>query len=258
MDLEYLVQVITREIVNKIQNESMTECEVNKPEIMVVYTGGSIGFKQSLQELGKISKWCNCRLVLSKSAARIYKDTKIFADKNIRNVYKEEERVFNISSLLQKVQLVVMPVMTFNTMAKIAMGICDNLITNIIFHCLTTGIPVISARNAADLQDPERKGLPKYKYNPGLIQMSNEYLKKLEVLGIQLADVTQLEQRCRDTLVSKEPKPVVINDKKKIITQADITQEVINQGFLKVPANVFFTPLAKDIIKSYDLKVYTE
>ncbi|KJS20097.1 MAG: hypothetical protein VR72_15850 [Clostridiaceae bacterium BRH_c20a] len=256
MDLEFLVQVITREIIKKVQDEGIGKNEVKKPEIMVVYTGGSIGFVQSLRQLDTISKFNKCHLVLSNSAARIYKNHKIFTERNIQNIYKEGEQALNISLLLEKTQLVIIPVMTFNTMAKIAMGICDNLVTNLIFYCLTTGIPVISARNAADLQDPERKKLLNYKYNPGLIRMGNDYMRKLEVLGIKLVDITQLEQGCRESMVSKEPKQIVKNEKKKIITQEDITPEVISQGFLKVPANYFFTPLAQDIVKSCDLKIY--
>ncbi|QNB48009.1 hypothetical protein BR63_18120 [Thermanaerosceptrum fracticalcis] len=258
MDIDHLVKIITREVLKQLQaEEGSRETHSSRPRLLALFTGGSIGFKQSLREMERLAQWAQVQVVLSRTASEIYPDEQIFGSFSDLPVIKEGNRV-SLHKLLDGVGIVTVPVLTFNSLAKLAVGISDTLILNIVMHCLMSGTPVVAAKNAANLQDQERKSLSMYRCSPGLLQLANEYLKKLEVLGIEVVDVSQLAERARALAFSGEPVKPAGGGKREVITQEDITQEVIRQGSLRVPANAILTPLAQDLIQSHGLVIYHE
>lgn len=260
MDVEYLVKVITQEVVNQLKDvDNIQGWSQPRTRILALYTGGSIGFKQSIKEMDEIRKWAQIKVVLSKKAAEIYESDKYFSSFGPEIIIREEKDNASVYKLLEGVQGVVIPLLTFNSLAKLAVGICDTLILNLVFQCLLKGIPVIAARNAADLQDQERKSVSMYRCSPGLLNLSNEYFKKLEVLGVEVVDVSQLEKQIKSVALNKSETPKVDKGGKRvIITQQDISKEIIDQGYINLPANVLITPLAKDLIQAHNLKVINE
>jgi len=258
VDIEYLVDVITKEVLTKLNGISDNKEQINQKEckILAIYTGGSIGFKQSTNEMAKIANWAEIDVLMSKTAAEIYSDKLIKEKCKAQTIIKDGEGIA-VREILKDIRAIILPVMTFNTTAKLAAGICDTFVLNTVFRCLMTGIPVIAAKNAADLQDQERKIMSMY-CTPGLIRLSKDNITKLVDLGIDVVDITQLAEKVEAVIINKSPKKQVEEKKKKIITQKDINEENIRQGYLRMPINAILTPLAKDVIQSHELKIYYE
>lgn len=257
MDQNKLVKLITQEIIKKLAAEPVQELteEVSRPQVLVIMTGGSIGFSQSVKSLASIEKWAELKVILSQNAAQIYTRDLIFPNFKPTRIYHSQEQT-PVKEILQDVKAVIVPVLTLNSAAKLAAGICDNLVLNIIMNSLLTDIPVIAARNAASLRDEERKKIIGGRSNPGLVQLTNDNLRKLEVMGIKLADAAHLEEPTRKAVFPPNIKKYGDTKKREIITSEKISNQDIEQGYIYLPKNALLTPLSKDIVSSHNLKVY--
>lgn len=259
MDQHKLVKLITQEIMNKLETGEVQEKkeEALRPQVLVVITGGSIGFSQSVRSLERINKWAELKVILSKNAARIYSEEVIFPSFQPMRIYQSDEQIA-VKEILKDVKIVLVPVLTLNSAAKLSAGICDNLVLNIIINCLMTGIPVIAARNAASLQDEERKKITGGRSNPGLIQVTNDNLRKLEIMGIKIVDAAYMEEPARNLVFPPNIEKKIIPNKRQIISSTEISYQDIENGYISLPRNALLTPLAKDLISSHNLQVYCQ
>jgi hypothetical protein len=259
MDIDHLVKIITREVFNKINSQEKSHkanC-LPKKNILAIYTGGSIGFEQSLRELAEMTDWANITIFLSHAASSIYPENEVFSRINPVEIIRNGIATSSFYGRLNDFDAVLIPVLTINTTAKLANGICDTGTTSLIIAALTRGIKVIAAKNAADVQDEERKRKARAPASTGIIKMAGDNLNRLESLGIVLVNISHLSK----TLSYSSNKPQTsysMQHKKNIVASMDITPDVIDKGYLKVDDNSIITPLALDMIKQHGIEVIYE
>lgn len=95
--------------------------------------------------------------------------------------------------LIANNDVLVIPTLTANTVAKAAHGIADGVASNLIMEFLMHGKQVVAASNAADPDSPQKKAFfPKMPAAQAALLRSN--LAKVSALGVQLADVTCLDK----------------------------------------------------------------
>lgn len=256
MDTENLVSLITQAVISQLRKIELRDSPPdNAPKLLVAFSGGSLGFKQSMLEMESLSRDFRLQVMLSKSAAQIYQGHERLSKLSSFPVVLDDESV-RLDQLLEEAKGLVIPVLTFNSLAKVAAGICDTLFLNVIIHSLIQGIPVLAARNAADLEDQERKKVSGDKCSPGLKILAKENLKKLEKLGVRVTDAASLAAETRSILAQRGRGAFgKLPGAKKIITKLDISAEVFNTKRLAVPSGAILTPLVQDLIRDEEIKL---
>jgi hypothetical protein len=162
--------------------------------------------------------------------------------------------------VLRQAAIVLVPVLTQNTAAKLAHSLADTLATTLIMQALMMGKPVVAASNAADPADSWRAKADMGKSPPGLVQALHGNLQKMENYGIQLVQVEQLaahSQRILDFTVIRSGSGE--QTKKKVIDAETIKAAASNgnKSITVFPA-MLVTPLARDVARDYGVEIVLE
>ncbi len=253
MNLEKLTQIVEEEVKKALGIELNTDREVgsqsipsDKRNIYALFTGGSAKLSEAINQIKLlIQNGYNVKVILSEAATRVIKIEKIREKIGIEDILCEPDPSIYSVDIVQSADAIVVPVLTRNSAAKVALGICDTLVTNIIMHALIAGKPVIAARNSADPEGQDCICIGTHKTPPTLIQIAKDYLKKLESYGVKLVDASEIAQyfiRSKD--IKRE---LVTYDTIKELSQ-DIKQIEVKRGSI-------ITPLAKDLAKERNIEI---
>ncbi|HWR42187.1 flavoprotein [Sporomusa sp.] len=252
MDNEKLVELVTAEVLRQL----------NRPhhKALAIFTGGTIGLETSLEELRALQA-INTELtvVLSEAAE------KIIGINWIKEKLGSHVQVVTTQSpypgkYLRAADIVLVPVLTQNTAAKLAYTLSDTMVSTLILQALMLGKPVIAAQNAADPKDSWRVQKNMAKAPPALREALQGNLNKLEAYGIQLAPVESLAEKAKKVLIP-ESKPQVVQSpekasKRKVI-DADTVRRAAQSGAktFSVPQGSIITPLARDIARECNIEI---
>ncbi|MGI6677705.1 MAG: flavoprotein [Dehalobacterium sp.] len=172
----------------------------------------------------------------------------VFTDKNC----------LNPGDFLKNADMVLIPVLTLNTAAKVASGIGDNLVTTIIMQALLLGTPVIAAQNACDLNNATRKKLGMNQGNQKYYRLFSNNLKTLREYGINLVEADNLAAAVRGRLKeeiiyrpSAENREMVFNQ--RVLSAADIA--LCREPTLRVNNKTLITPAAQDLAERQGISI---
>ena len=150
-----------------------------------------------------------------------------------------------------------------NTAAKIAVGISDNAVTNIVSHCLRTNIPVIAAKNGCCPLDKERTNLGLAKGNKFYTNLFINHLETLESYGLKLVKADNLYSAVSGNTTKKIKHPA--SDKKncivhnrKLLTNSDVLAAFHDNKDINLPTGTIITPAAKDTARAMGVKLLLE
>jgi hypothetical protein len=256
MNIDKLAQIVEAEVkkalADQMKSEPKTEISSSgKRNILALWTGGYTKLDSAIDQLDKLIKASYAvDVVMSQSAVNVIGQDKIKSISDIGELICEPAPSFSSLKAIQKHDTIIVPILTRNSAAKIALGITDTLVTNIIMQALISGKPVIAGRNSAD---PDLNNCPCIA-TPNtpqpLILLAKNYLKTLESYGVKLVDVSEIA----DLVIGGSDK-----DKGKIADQKLITQETIAklpQGTkINVAKGSIITPLAKDMAKERGIEI---
>ncbi|QTL98803.1 hypothetical protein GM661_12940 [Iocasia frigidifontis] len=224
----------------------------DKKRVLIVYTGGEIGFKKSLAQIKQLDRLFEIEweIVLSETAKEIL-DIQLLKD--ILAIDKIAEK--DIFTHLNNFDLVLVPVLTRNSAAKIASHMTDTLATNIIFKAILIGTPVVAAQNAADLTDPVLMKLGVDHIPQAVLNKNKEYLALLRDYGICLVDVSKLtvevEYIFSGNTNSSLPNSVFLD--KSLLTYSDINKLDSSNKKILVKTDTIITPYARELAASKGL-----
>lgn len=252
MDNEKLVQLVTAEIMRQLgqvplatHEKSTSRCR----QALAIFTGGTIGLEQSLVELQKIQALdIEVSVVLSVAAEQIVGANRIKehlgSNINLLTIHSPYP-----GKLLREADIVIVPVLTKNTAAKLAYTLSDTLPSTLIMQALMLGKPVLAAMNAADPQCP-----------PPLSEALRQNLKKIESYGIDLVKVENLaasSQKILDLMVKKTLHTV---QGKKSVIDAETIKVVAGNGLSSITVSkcTIITPLARDVAREYGIEIVQE
>ncbi|MCL4514970.1 MAG: hypothetical protein M1379_05225 [Firmicutes bacterium] len=267
---------LTRQVLNQAlrQLEASGTAGVRPARrLLAVLTGGEAGRVEALAFLGRLreSGW-KVTLILSRAAARLLDQDRLREELGPSRIIVDGDDLSSsaLATLLREHQEIVVPVLTANTAAKLAVGIADTLPATLIWHGLLAGKRVTAARDAADPHHPGFWGQALHgggdsgKLNPALAKRMEENLKILASYGVRLVDVARLPG-----LFTGEPAVLAGRDAasrdaapRKVITRAEIEDLASGAGAggeieLVVEPGTVVTPLARDAARERGVTIRT-
>lgn len=258
MDYDVLVEQIVAEVLRRLGEAPQTPPPFSqKVSALAVFTGGLLGLEESLAQVKTLqTRGFSFTVLLSAAAetvigleriqAQLGRDVKIMTG---RSPYPGKE--------LREAELVLIPVLTQNTAAKIAATQADSLCSTVIMQALMMGKPVVAASNAADPQDGSRKEKNMGKAAPALLEKLRENLETISLYGVQLVAASELAAACEGSCgkaaqqKTNVAKPAVKEREKRTVLDAKAVQEALAQGvqILSLSPQTIITPLARDMAR---------
>ena len=263
MDHEKLVQLVVNEVMRQLKlrpPELGQQAGAPKYQALAIFTGGTIGFEESLAQLKRIQEDnVEITAVLSPAAEKIWGSTRIQEELGAHINIIDAQSAYP-GKLLHEADLVLVPVLTQNTAAKLALTFSDTLATTLVLQALMLGKPVIAAANAADPTDGLRVKGNMGNASPGLLQALRDNLKKMGSYGIRLVDVGCL---------AEESKKITNRNLNKTIAGAPVAKGLLDvagvkaaaaggAGSLVISRGTIVTPLARDVARDYGLDIVQE
>jgi hypothetical protein len=256
MNIDKLAQIVEAEVKKALADQMKSEPKTETPSsgkrnILALFTGGYTKFREAINQLDKLIKASySVDIIMSQSAVNVIGQDKIKSVSGIGELICEPAPSFSSLKAVHKSDAIIVPILTRNSAAKVALGIPDTLVTNIIMQALISGKPVIAGRNSADPDLNDCPCIATPNTPQPLILLAKNYLKILESYGVKLVDVSEIA----DLVIGGSDK-----DKGKIANQKLITQETIAklpQGAkINVAKGSIITPLAKDMAKERNIEI---
>ena len=277
-----LQTLIQNALIEYIVNKVIEKLEQRQKTTLVLFTGASIGFRQSIESLNKLQQngW-QFKVVISKAAEEVLTEDLIKKSLNIENVIKEDDKP-DIKELLDQNNLIIIPSLTINTASKIANCISDTLITNIVSKAMMSGKKIIASLNACCIENEERKSIygdnvslaykNKLKNNletiksyeielttsENLFYKVEKYSKKnLNTNNLVINNQSKDNKKTIDLKQPQDKNSLYIKLDKKVISRADVYE---NRGYnyIFVDKGSLITDLAKEEAKKLNLKIKQE
>ena len=277
-----LQNLIQNALIEYIVNKVIEKLEQRQKTALVLFTGASIGFRQSIESLNKLQQngW-QFKVVISKAAEDVLTEDLIKKSLNIESVIKEDDKP-DIKELLDQNNLIIIPSLTINTASKIANCISDTLITNIVSKAMMRGKKIIASLNACCIENEERKSIygdnvslaykNKLKNNletiksyeielttsENLFYKVEKYSKKnLNTNNLVINNQSKDNKKTIDLKQPQDKNSLYIKLDKKVISRADVYE---NRGYnyIFVDKGSLITDLAKEEAKKLNLKIKQE
>lgn len=242
--------------------------KILKGKLLVIITGGTVGAKTALQQLESLAvqKNISIDLVFSRAASKIHDAKSLKERLKASKVFTEGRERAEIRDY----KGVVFPVLTRNTASKAANLILDGYGAELMIDALMLGIPVIAAKDAADIESPGWSSLGFKMANESLKNAAGKNLAALEDFGVVLCSAENLGSAVENMLFgssnAKAEKAGAENVKtafevkidKKVVTRKDIAPYLEKGAKIILPKDAVITPLAGDIIRNNNLRITKE
>jgi ethanolamine utilization protein len=263
VDNEKLVQLVTLEVMRQLKQKPAAiqeDVALAENKALAIFTGGTIGFEQGLAEIKKIQNLnFSVTVVLSAAAEQIIGIDRIKAELGSYTTIVTAHSPYP-GDVLREAELVLVPVLTQNTAAKLAHTLSDTMVSTLILQGLMMGKPVVAALNAADPMDSWRIQANMGKASPGLLKALRANLQQLEGYGIQLVQVTALAEESQKLLGRKSKKSAASLANKKSVLDAVAIKNTAANGVksIAISRGTIITPLAKDVAREYGVEIILE
>jgi hypothetical protein len=239
----------------------------SRGKLIVVFTGATAAFKEAIQQVRSIIlDGYRVQLLFSQAAEDLY-----------GQVVREQLEGFpHITMLdparwftaLKESKAIVVPLLSINTVSKVALLIADNIPTNLLLHALFMGKAVFAARNGADPDGGHwQNSLGSRTQRPALRQEYLERLQCVENYGCRLTDTLELERTVsvflakeKDTNVGQSDDNVrsdraILDHSGNILTATNVRYAHRLGADLRFPNAALITPLARDLAVRYGVSL---
>ena len=231
MELDKIIEYIVQEVVKKINSQNIIEEFSPKEKILVVITGSTNNLEQIVLELRKISKNYDLSLVFSEAASNII-DENMFSEFHIIKDFS----IKNYDEILSKNNIILLPLLTKNTVAKLVVGIRDNAVTNLVSKALLLEKRVIAACDSCIVNNE----VPYAK----LINSNVEKLKDYGLIFVQAKELA-------DYMLNKKDLEINSLREKNVIVAKDL-KDLYDKKII-ISKNTVVTTLAKERAKENNI-----
>ena len=231
MELDKIIEYIVQEVVKKINSQNIFEEFSPKEKILVAITGSTNNLEQIVLELRKISKNYDLSLVFSEAASNIINEN-VFSEFHIIKDFS----IKNYDEILSKNDIILLPLLTKNTVAKLVVGIRDNAVTNLVSKALLLEKRVIAAYDSCIVNNE----VPYAK----LINSNVEKLKDYGIIFVQAKELA-------DYMLNKKDLEINSLREKNVITAKDL-KDLYNKKII-ISKNTVVTTLAKERAKENNI-----
>ncbi|CUH94324.1 hypothetical protein P22_0390 [Propionispora sp. 2/2-37] len=254
MEREHIIERVTREVMNRLRSRDSGN---GQKKVLALFTGGSIGMETGLEEVNRLQALGAAVTVVLSPAAE-----KIIGRETVQAALGSDIPIVTVQDRypgkeVREAAVLVVPVLTQNTAAKVANTLADSLASTMIMQRLMTGKPVIAAYNAADPRDASRCKLQMGQPAPALMQALQANLKKLESYGVVLVPVEGLANACQTIWGTRPQECFLAAKSKKTVIDAPAVKAAFHSGCrqIMIPAAAIITPLARDLARDYGLEL---
>ena len=227
MELEKIIEYIVQEVIKKINSQNLIDDFSPKEKILVVINGSTNNLEHIVLELKKISKNYDLSLVFSEAATNII-DENIFSEFHIIKDFS----IKNYDEILNKNNIILLPLLTKNTVAKLVVGIRDNAVTNLVSKALLLEKKVIAAYDSCIVNNE----VPYAK-------LINSNVERLKNYGLILVQAKELA----DYMLNKKDFEINSLREKNVITSNDL-KDLYNKKII-ISKNTVVTTLAMERAK---------
>lgn len=227
MELDKIIEYIVQEVIKKINSQNIIEEFSPKEKILVAITGSTNNLEQIVLELRRISHNYDLSLVFSEAAKNII-DENIFSEFHIIKDFS----IKNYDEILSKNDIVLLPLLTKNTVAKLVVGIRDNAITNLVSKALLLEKKVIAAYDSCIVNN-----------DVPYAKLINSNVEKLKDYGLIFVQAKELA----DYMLSKKDLEINSLREKNVIAAKDL-KDLYNKKII-ISKNTVVTTLAKERAK---------
>jgi len=277
MGEEQIVRLVTEEVLRVLKQEGWVKTAAKSPiKIMAVFTGGMIGLPEAFTELQKLKvQGAELTTVLTPAAERVI-GIQAIQDNLGKEVPVITEVTSRLYEMISNADLVLVPILTKNSLAKVANLICDTVATEVILTALQFGKKVIAVRNAADPLAANRIQTGMAKTPEKLLHKIQDYLQQVQEYGVVLVEANNLATAAQQVFVTpslatnqalllsavnnletnNQASHAADKEAKTILDAAQI-QQAISSGERKlaIRSGSLITPLAKDIAKEAGIEI---
>jgi len=252
---EEQIQRLVAEVIKRVAVR--LEADGDRGLIIAVLTGATVEFDEAVQQLRQlILQGYQIQVALSQAAEGLY--GQVLRDRLEGFPYSDRIDSVKWFSALHDARAVVVPLLSVNTLSKLALLIADNVPANIVLHALFMGKPVIAARNGVD---PHSEGRKKLGFDQGTAALNAAVKDRLATLsdyGCRFTDVEKLgeavksilelkhQRHLKHSITSGPPRPLS-NIRQKVITAAQVTHAHRAGSGLEISSGCLVTPLARDL-----------
>lgn len=254
------------EIVKQIMAD--LRAKVRAQRVLLLFSGASTGFVVGMEAIKLMARQGHRATVVFSPAA-----VQIITEQKARQAGASDiilpNQWIDTPGLVHEVDLVLVPTLSMNTAARLAMGLMDTLISTLIMGSLLAGKPVLAVRDGAD---PYGRGGQVFGAKPGqATALKDKLVQNLETLtafGLELINepdfLTAVEARLlgfgppapRSSLTPVALAPPVSHGP-TIVTQADLLA-LPPGSTLRLPPGARFTALAREAAARLNLEVAVE
>lgn len=241
MDIEELIKSIAIEVLSKL-----------KRKVLLFITGGSVNIKEVFMVL-KENSMIQYSIVMSDAALKVIPKEYIESiDGKLINEKSEMTKEIN------KADLIVIPILTRNTLSKISNGISDNLVTLGISEAIMMNKKIIAVKDSFDPNNSVNIYLG-YARNKAYNEMLLNYLKVLEDMGIEFINAEELKNKINDffnfNIEIKKNNKVVKKIFSGVLTLEDILSNNGKLEELCIQKGTIISPLALDYVNNNKIKI---
>ncbi|MBP3039888.1 hypothetical protein J9303_10355 [Bacillaceae bacterium Marseille-Q3522] len=228
-------------------------------KLLIFLSGGSVNTDILLKIL-KEQKNARYMFVLTESREKM---TDI---KSLRQISGQLVNTMeDLENSLREAELILIPVMTRNTLAKAALGIADNLVTTGIARAIMLQKEVIAVRDSFNPQH-EWNRVNGLSNNNAYNQMLAQYERQLQFFGVKFVDLVEFQSTLKEKLTppamtkaadatSAGNSPLTeAATESAIITMAEINR-FGSQEIIPLKAGTIITPLAKEYLDQHEIKI---
>lgn len=272
MDIEDLLKPIIAQIINMMNKR-----------VLLFISGGAVNLKNVFEALASM-KMLKYDIVMTEASKKVIPEEYI-NNLNGRLIDCKVE----LTKAVREDDIILVPIMTRNTLAKCAVGIQDNLVTIGIAEALMMNKEVIAVKDSFDPQNPKNISLG-FSKNPAYNKFVLGYQDTLTNFGVRFIDADNLKRTINDKfsisnnvidniavldkIAEKEEKvtkavkqeskevntiinrtPINGNILSGVLTTEDIIVAVNSSKEICVKEGALITPLAKDYIYNNKISV---
>ncbi|NBJ68041.1 hypothetical protein D1839_00935 [Roseburia sp. 1XD42-34] len=220
----------------------------SKKNVLLIFTGADHYSKEVEELFIHYQDKCNYLLIFSDACKRNF-DTDTW-----KSMGSEIVDFTQFRKIIDQIDMVLLPFLTRNSLAKIALGIADTLPLLATQHCILSGENIIAFENSWDVNNEIGKiqGLNK---NATYIKMLNQYKKQLTEFGVISVPLSEAKQKIDQKLFNliEEQETNQLRDKyvvKEAMNKNILTlKDVIDNPSIDISSEVKMTDLARDYLR---------
>ena len=258
MDIEKLIEEITNEVIRYLEEEERIGVSLSSDDssLIIPLSYGFITWKESSQKIRELmakERFPSLLIGETKEKDVIEKEW----GKDTVRLYPEDSFPTVSHELLRKTSLVLVPLFSTYSLARVSLFTPVTLQERIILDALQTGVKVIIARDEFCYSCPSRKSLGYDKASPSFNKKIKDYGQELSSYGVRFIELKDLISTVKFEMEPEE-EPLIrpAGGKREVITNEDIILFASSGNkFMKVSPGAIITPLARDTAKEMGVEM---